>query len=137
MEHIVYLDSRADEYDKIIHGKKSMVIRGSSKRLAPYGKVFEGDKIYFVNGIDTNSILAEATVVRVINTENLSGAGLSAVVENNMDKLNLTPKQIERWGTKRFIVLVEFDNFRLIDTIEFGYNDDEAKSDWIITDSVQ
>lgn len=137
MEHVVYLDSRAEEFDKIVQEKKRMVIRGASKRFIPYGKVFEGDKLYFINDSEPDCIVAEAEVVRVINTENLSGSGLSAVVENNMEKLNLTSKQIERYGTKRFIVIVEFDNFKVIDVIKFSYNREEEKADWVIVDSVK
>ena len=49
MDHIVYLDAKAKELENLVKGNKSMIIRGANGRKIPYGRVNEGDILYFVN----------------------------------------------------------------------------------------
>ena len=48
MEHVVYVDSKAKELKKILDGSKTMIIRGAAGRKLPYGRVFKGDVLYFI-----------------------------------------------------------------------------------------
>lgn len=48
MDHVVYLDAKANEFDNLLSGKKSMIIRGAAGRKVPYGQVEEGDRLYFI-----------------------------------------------------------------------------------------
>lgn len=42
MDHVVYLDARAKELEKLLDGRKTMIIRGAAGRKLPYGKVNKG-----------------------------------------------------------------------------------------------
>ncbi|MCK5764077.1 MAG: hypothetical protein KAH05_08155 [Clostridiales bacterium] len=48
MDHVVYLDAKAKEFEKLIEGTKTMIIRGATGRKMPYERVFEGDQLYFI-----------------------------------------------------------------------------------------
>ena len=45
MHHVVYLDSKANEMEKLLSGSKSMIIRGAAGRKLPYGRVNKGDEL--------------------------------------------------------------------------------------------
>ena len=48
MDHVVYLDTKAKELDKIGSGDKTMIIRGATGRKMPYGRVNAGDVLYLI-----------------------------------------------------------------------------------------
>ena len=39
MDHVVYLDAKANELDRLLDGSKAMIIRGATGRKLPYGRV--------------------------------------------------------------------------------------------------
>lgn len=40
MDHVVYLDAKEKELNKLLSGQKTMIIRGAAGRKMPYGRVF-------------------------------------------------------------------------------------------------
>jgi hypothetical protein len=48
-DHIVYLDYKANEFQKLTNKEKSMIIRGAAGRKLPYGIVGKDDVLYFIN----------------------------------------------------------------------------------------
>ena len=45
MDHIVYLDTKAQELEKLLAGEKSMIVRGATGRKLPHGRVHPGDTL--------------------------------------------------------------------------------------------
>jgi hypothetical protein len=43
MDHVVYLDAKSNEFEKLLDGSKSMIIRGVICRKLPHGRVNKGD----------------------------------------------------------------------------------------------
>ena len=39
MDHVVYVDTKAKELEKLLEGTKRMLIRGAAGRKMPYGRV--------------------------------------------------------------------------------------------------
>jgi hypothetical protein len=129
MDHVVYVDAKAKEMDKLIDGEKTMIIRGAAGRKLPYGRVNSNDVLYFINNNAEGMVKARATVKRVFNSDKMSKDESVAVVEQNQDKLQLTAAQIKRWAGKRYLVLVDvedvvsFEPFA-IDKSNYGNMDD-------------
>jgi len=48
MDHVVYLDTKANELVSLLDGKKTMIIRGATGRKLPYGRVNQSDTLYFI-----------------------------------------------------------------------------------------
>ncbi len=48
MDHVVYLDAKSNEFEKLRDGSKTMIIRGAAGRKLPYGRVNRGDVLYFI-----------------------------------------------------------------------------------------
>ncbi len=76
MDNIVYLDYKAKELDNLISGKKTMIIRGATGRKLPYGRVFKGDMLYFIENKGDGLVKARAKVKDVLNSEQLTKTNL-------------------------------------------------------------
>ncbi|RPI30737.1 MAG: hypothetical protein EHM70_13155 [Chloroflexota bacterium] len=107
MDHIVYVDAGAKELELLLAGDKTMIIRGASGRKMPYGRVDPGDVLYLINNNAEGMVRAKAQVESVFNSDKLSETASAALVANRQDKLRLSPKQLERWSGKRYLVLIE------------------------------
>lgn len=69
MDHVVYLDTKARELEILLSGKKTMIIRGATGRKLPYGRVYAGDILYFLNNNAECQVKAKAVVISVFNSE--------------------------------------------------------------------
>ena len=48
MIHLVYLDNKENVLEKIMSGKKTMIIRGAAGRKIPHSRVFNDEVLYFM-----------------------------------------------------------------------------------------
>ena len=71
MIHLVYLDNKEKVLEKIMSGKKTMIIRGAAGRKIPHSRVFNDEVLYFMEK-GTKKITAKARVVNVLNFIKLS-----------------------------------------------------------------
>jgi hypothetical protein len=106
MDHVVYLDTAAKEMVNILAGKKTMILRGATGRKMPYGRVKAGDMLYFLNNDAEGLVKARASVMRVLNSEALIEEGSLQLINQHQAGLQLTEKQLKRWGGKRYLVLI-------------------------------
>ena len=49
MIHLVYLDNKGKVLEKIMSGKKTMIIRGAAGRKIPHSRVFN-DEVFIFHG---------------------------------------------------------------------------------------
>jgi len=129
MDHVVYIDTKEGDLEKLLDGTKSMIIRGATGRKLPYGRVQVGDRFYFIQNDGKCLVKASAVVSMVINSEKLSPQESSQLIEKYQDQLQLTPKQFNHWAGKRFLVLMGLDEVQsvipfTIDRSEYGNMDD-------------
>ncbi len=110
MDHVVYVDVKANELEQILDGNKKMIIRGAAGRKLPYGRVDPGDSLYFMENNGDGLVKACATVTSVINSDKLSPEESRQMIEENMDKLQLTQAQMKRWAGKRYLVFIRIEN---------------------------
>ena len=136
MDHVVYLDAKADELDKLLHGKKSMILRGATGRKLPYGRVQVRDTLYFINNNAEGLIKAKGEVSFVFNSEKMSKDESIALLKENQAKLALTDRQFQRWGGKRYLVLIEVTNVKEIKSIPFNIKKHSTMDDWLIVENV-
>ena len=106
MDHVVYLDTQAGELHNLLAGKKTMLIRGAAGRKLPYGRVQPGDWLYLLNNDGQGLVQARAEVSQVLNSERLAPEASLQLIAAHQEALQLTEKQRERWGGKRYLVLI-------------------------------
>lgn len=137
MVHLVYCDNAGKKgvrvLDKIIAGTKTMVVRGAAGRKIPHSRVFEGERLYFIEK-GSASITATAIVKSVQNYVKLSEEEITRILSENSGKLNLSDKQMVRWH-KKCLCLVEFENVEEIAPIAFEYQSN--MDDWLILKRIE
>lgn len=134
MVHLVYCDDKAKVLDKILDGSKTMVVRGAAGRKIPHSRVNEGETLYFMQK-GSKKISARTTVTHVENYLKLTDEEITATLERNQPKLNLTDKQKERWH-KKCLVLVEFAGVEKIEpALDFDHQGN--MDDWLIIGRIE
>lgn len=129
MDHVVYLDAKAGELEKLVAGQKSMIVRGAAGRKLPHGRVHLADRLFFIQNNGEGLVRASAVVSGVINSEKLSEEQSRNLLELHQPELCLTADQTKRWAGKRFLVLIAVqDVCKLelfpVDRSEYGNMDD-------------
>ena len=110
-----------------------MVVRGAAGRKIPHSRVFEGERLYFIEK-GSASITATAIVKSVQNYVKLSEEEITRILSENSGKLNLSDKQMVRWH-KKCLCLVEFENVEEIAPIAFEHQSN--MDDWIILNRIE
>jgi hypothetical protein len=130
MNHLVLLDTRAGELEKILSGTKSMVVKAFEPARTA-GQVNPGDSLYFLRNKDDYSVRMKATVIRVLPFINDVDEDPSHILKEMQPRLQLTEDQYNYWSTQKQVLLVEFDCAHKISVIRIAPDKITARSDWI------
>ncbi|MGE5401128.1 MAG: hypothetical protein ACM3S2_12045 [Ignavibacteriales bacterium] len=131
MDHVVYVEASSGELDKITSGSKTMILRGAAGRKMPYGKVYAGDRLFFVNNNGEGKIKARAIVKSVLNSEKLSPEEALYLIEKNEKALQLSVKQKEKYAGKRYLVLIEIMEAEKIEPAAMDKSSYINMDDWL------
>jgi len=137
MDHVVYLDAGAIELDTLLSNKKTMIIRGATGRKIPYGRVNQGDVLYFINNNSEGLILAKAKVVSVFNSDKMTEKESAKLVETHQGKLQLTKKQYDRWAGKRYLVLIEVSGVEEVEPFRIDKSNYGNMDDWLPVEQIE
>lgn len=137
MDHVVYLDAKANELESLLDGRKTMIIRGATGRKLPYGRVSEGDILYFINNNGEGVIKAIAVVNTVYNSEKMSSEESIALVKKHQDKLQLTDAQFKKWAGKRYLVLIELKRIEEIESFAIDKSNYGNMDDWLLVGKIE
>ena len=137
MDHVVYLESKAGEFEKLISGKKTMIIRGAAGRKMPYGRVAIGDVLYLLENDGSGLIRAKAVVSFVLNSEKMEKDQSITLVKEYQDSLQLTESQIKRWAGKRYLVLIELNNLESVEQFAIDKSEYGNMDDWLPVDNIK
>ena len=136
MDNIVYLDFKAKELDNLIAGKKTMIIRGATGRKLPYGRVFKGDMLYFIENKGDGLVKAKAKVKDVFSSEQLTKKESEELVKLNQNKLLLDSGLIKRFSGKRYIVLIIIESFQKLDPFKIDRSEYGNMDDWLPVEDI-
>ena len=137
MVHLVYCDNAGKKgekvFDKILAGTKTMIVRGAAGRKIPHSRVFEGERLYFIEK-GSAKVATTAIVKEVQNFVKLSDEEITKTLADNQSKLNLSDNQKERWH-KKCLCLVEFENVEEISPLVFEHQGN--MDDWLILEKIK
>lgn len=136
MDHVVYLDAKAKEFDLLLSTKKTMIIRGATGRKLPYGRVNKDDVLYFINNNAEGVILAKARVQSVFNSDKMNEEDSRQLVTSYQDKLQLTKQQLDRWAGKRYLVLIEVAGFEKVEPFQIDKSNYGNMDDWLPVEQI-
>jgi len=131
MNHLVILDPRAGELEKILSGVKTMLVKEVDPARTGACPVSPGDSLYFLRNKDECSLRGKATVVRLLFITNHANEELSHTLKEMQPRLQLTEDQYNYWSEKKQALLVEFEAAHKIDVIPVALNTITDRSDWI------
>lgn len=137
MDHIVYVDAKARELEKLLAGEKTMIVRGATGRKLPYGRVESGDCLFLVENNGDGIVRASALVMQVFNSDKLSEDQSADLLKMNQSKLSLTPEQVKRWSGKRYLVLIEVAHARAIDPFTMDRSEYSNMDDWLLVENIE
>jgi hypothetical protein len=137
MDHVVFLDGHAKELENLIQGNKSMIMRGASGRKLPYGRVNEGDILYFVKNRRESEITARGVVSTVFTSGELSREESFETIIRNQDKLQLPDRQFEKYAGKRYLVLIGVNDIHRVAPFRISSCALEVNDDWIVAGELE
>lgn len=137
MDHVVYLDAKSNELENLLSNQKTMIIRGATGRKLPYGRVNEGDILYFIKNNAEGKARAKGIVVSVFNSEKLNQDDSISLVKKNQKKLLLTETQFQKWAGKRYIVLIEVGEVEEIESFEIDKSNYGNMDDWLYVENIE
>ena len=136
MDHVVYVDARFNELDRLLDGSKKMIIRGATGRKLPYGRVNGNDILYFLNNDGSGLIKAKGVVESVYNSDKMSKEESIKLVKKNQDKLKLSGNQFKRWGGKRYIILIEVREVEPVSPFKIDRSNFGNMDDWLLVHDI-
>lgn len=131
MNHLVFLDTRTGELEKILSGLKTMIVKEFDPAQSTAYSVSPGDSLYFLRNKDDCALRVRATVVRVLFFTNRLDEDLSHTLKEMQPRLQLTEDQYNHWSAKREVLLVEFGSAQKIGVIQVAPDKITDRSDWI------
>ena len=137
MDHIVYVDAKASELEKLLDGTKTTIIRGAAGRKMPYGRVNPGDVLYLINNNAEGLIRAKAKVKNVFNSAKMTQEDSIQLLSDNQEKLQLTPHQKKRWAGKRYLVLIEVSEASEIEPFSIDKSGYGNMDDWLPVEDIR
>lgn len=136
MDHVVYLDTKAGELEKMLAGNKTMIVRGAAGRKLPYGRVNPTDCLYFVQNNGEGLVRACGIVKDVLNSKKLAEEESASLLAANQAKLNLTENQCKRWAGKRYLVLIEVQNVQTVEPFRIDRSGYGNMDDWLPVEAI-
>ena len=134
-EHLVYLNSKAKELEKLLNKEKTMIIRGAAGKKCPLGgRAKVNDNIYFVETGGDMTVMYKGIISQVIESEKMTQDESIEFIKKYEKELNLTKDQYDRWAGKKFLAVYEISNLEEI--TPFKYNREGNMDDWVITDDI-
>ncbi len=137
MDHVVYLDAKVKELENLICGNKSMIIRAAMCKKLPYGKVNEGDILYFVNSNSKSEVKARGKVSSVLNFEELSVEESFKTIINHQDKLQLPDKQFDKLAGKSYLMLIGLNEISTVSPFHLNNENFSISDDWISVGNIE
>jgi hypothetical protein len=131
MDHVVYVDAKSEELEKILARSKAVVVRGAMGRKLPYGLVAPGDILYFIRNNGEGRVRARATVRTVTNSAPLTLLDSVRLVQEQQVGLQLSPEQFKRWAGKRYLVLIEIEAPEVVEPFEIDRSGYGIMDDWL------
>ncbi len=131
MNYLVILDANAGELEKIVSGKKCMILKELDPSRPAGQPIRRGDRLYFLRHKNDCALRVQATVVRILYISSQPGEDQSHFLKEMQPRLLLTEDQYNYWSAKPAVLLVEFEAASKIPVIEISPEKIRDRSDWI------
>ena len=137
MDHVVYVSRAAKELDRLLSGDRTMLVRGSFGKKVPYGRVSEGDRLFFATGNSSRNVVkAKAEASSVFDSPKLSGGESECLLADHEDRLQLSEVEMGKWSDKRFLTLIGIADLSPVVPFTIAARGSGEDDDWIVLDNI-
>lgn len=137
MDHVVYVDIKSKELEKLGKGIKKCIIRGAAGRKMPYGRVNKNDVLYFINNNGEGLVKGRAIVSDVYNSDKMTKEESIQLVEDNREILNLSISQHKRWAGKKYLILIHIENYTEVKPFKIDRSNYGKMDDWLPVEKIE
>ena len=113
-----------------------MLVRGSLGKKLPYGRVSEGDRLFFATGSGRNVVKAKAGVSSVFDSPKLSGIEPECLLAEHAEQLLLSDIEMGKWSGKRFLTMIGLADFSPVVPFTIAARGNGDADDWIVLDNI-
>lgn len=130
MDHIVYLNSAA-ELQQLLSGEKTVLARASMGKKRPYGRVCEGDTLFFANSRQRAKAMAEVKSALSMEMEKK----VATDIRSRYGRI-LSPEPQLALLKKRYVTIVELDNAHPIVPFSISEGVHGGPGEWLVLEDI-
>ncbi|HLD37698.1 MAG TPA: hypothetical protein VJA86_03865 [Candidatus Nanoarchaeia archaeon] len=134
MEHLAILSKKRKLLSKIISGEKKIESRWYKFKKPPFGRISEGDTIYFKESGEPVS--AKANVQRILTYENLNSGTIYKIVKEYGSLIGINLNFIKEVKDKKFCILIFLGNAQKIKPFKINKKGYGLMNAWISIDDI-
>jgi ASC-1-like (ASCH) protein len=137
MDHVAIMNKKMGLIDKILDGRKTIESRWYKNRTAPWGKIKEGETIYFKDS--GGLIRARAEVKKVKFFENLTIHIIKQIVDKwgGEGLIDIQNKKVEEWAKdKNYCILIWLTKVRRVEKFEINKSGFGTGAGWITVEDI-
>ncbi len=137
MEHLVVVSSEAKELDRLLAGHKTIIIRSADDIPEVFGKVSEGDTLYFMTSGKRGMVRARATVKNVLCREGMNREESLELTNRFLMEMMLTEEQLGECEGKSCVMLVRIENTENVPAFSVTDEYITSKEDWFVLENIE
>lgn len=136
MDHVVYVIRSSEELEGLLDGERSEILRGSLAKRLPYGRVADGDRLFFATGNGRSIVRAAAEVSGVCDSEKLAGEACQSLIAGHMSRLKLSDDEVEKWSGKKYLTLIGVTGASPVVPFTIDAHGSGENDDWIVLENI-
>src|SRR5574340_1003063 len=109
MNHLVFLDAKSGELEKVLSGLKHMLVFEADPSQPAEASMSPGDALFFLRDNDECVVRVRASLVRAWTIEAEPGEDLARDLKELQPGLQLTEEQYNHWSTQKAAAFIEFE----------------------------
>lgn len=138
MEHVAIMKKSWSLLPKILNGQKTIESRWLMNQSAPWGKVREGEIVYFKNAGEP--ITAKARVSHVLEFDELSSERIDYILDFYGEDDGISAEELPRFRElfreKQYCVLVFLEDIETVDPFHIDKSGFGLQTAWLTVPSV-
>lgn len=137
MDHLVYISSEAKELDRLLDGHKTIIVRATDEEKLPFGRITDGDTLYFMTTGRPGVVQARGEVKNVLFRNNLSREECTELLNRFLMEMMLTEDQLSDCDGCSCVILVRVVNIEKTGPFSIEDSIAEDMEDWYIIEDIK
>ncbi len=138
MDHVAIMKKSWNLLPKLVSGEKKIESRWYSTRHLPWGRIKNGDRVFFKNSGEP--VMVEATVEKVLEFKNLNQNKVKLLLsdygkDDGIEQIDVAT-YFELFKDKKYCVLIFVNDVKMVKPFGINKNGYGAMSAWITVPNI-